>query len=106
MGNTCNCIDSKKDKAEVNISSIQNDVEDNNNHLYESHNVEVHARNAPVNGQNPKGSAAMPAEYSEVSFPLIIVERTKYILGQHASRKPICGGNHHERSISERIEIS
>ena len=63
MGNTCNCIDSKKDKAEVNISSIQNDVEDNNNHLYESENVEVRSKN---NVQNTKGTAAMPAEYSEV----------------------------------------
>lgn len=70
MGNTCNCIDSKKENGEVNISSIQNDGEFNN-----EEKVEVRSKGAVHNAKVPSG---LPVEQSEVNMIVHHLESTKY----------------------------
>ena len=51
MGNTCQWIDRDKEKAEVNISSIQVEVENNSPELYNPKTQESRSKGAALNGQ-------------------------------------------------------
>jgi hypothetical protein len=51
MGNTCQCIDNNKENAEVNISSIQNDINQEEQAVHLKNTAEVSSKPpAPTTG--------------------------------------------------------
>jgi hypothetical protein len=49
MGNTCQCIDNNKENAEVNISSIQNDIQQEEQAVLKRENAEVSSKPPALN---------------------------------------------------------